>query len=377
MTQSVADLNDKSNKDQSLIDELQLQIHYLMKPNPLNVSAQQIDELAQTLCGSSSSLQNSITRALAMKNAQENQNPFIPPIYEESKIDKIFEEFYILGVKENRKVKAGSIDAEILYQYPIINIRSSSAQARALGNFSFPSGISARFLGLNDSASDVHEVLRPHQKREGNSFVFTLKSSGKEDKFPFNNIANREKELLYCCCVIIEDLSTDQNAENSHIILPKCYCIVSYCPTFELHFEILFKLLSIKQIQRLSNISEKERSPYNRGSIESVFQIQNLISDEEIGLLQDYYNSSHFSPNANINIGLLSIDDFKYTVPADLTVLDSSWFCPLLFSLLDFKDFFWILSALMHEKSVVFVSKNLDHVSSCVLGFHALLRPFN
>ncbi|CAG9319379.1 unnamed protein product [Blepharisma stoltei] len=380
---SLTEASERSKKDQELIENLQSQIKALSQRQQLDyltIPNQQIDELAQTLCGSSNTLQSSISKALSMKQMLHKETEGqLNPFSRESntpKANKLFEEFFILGISEDRKVRPGTIaEAEVLYQYPSRNITNSSPQYRAIGNFSFPSGVTVRYLGLTESASDVHEVLRPHQKREGNSFVFTLKSNSTEEKFPYENMANSEKELLYCCCVIIEDLSTDQQIENTHIIIPKCYCLVSYCPTFELHFEILYKILAIKQIQRLSSISE--RSPYNRGSIESVFRKQRMISDEEIGLLQDYYTNYSLIPTLQIMINLHSINDIYYSLPSDLSLLDSSYFCPLLFSLLEFKDFFWLLCALIQEKSVVFVSRNLDYVSSCVLGFYSLLRPFN
>lgn len=57
-------------------------------------------------------------------------------------------------------------------------------------------------------------------------------------------------------------------------------------------------------------------------------------------------------------------------------MLDCHWMCPVLFSQIKFNDFMIVLSCIMLEKSVVFVSKSLDRLSSCVIGVTALMRPF-
>lgn len=60
----------------------------------------------------------------------------------------------------------------------------------------------------------------------------------------------------------------------------------------------------------------------------------------------------------------------------DFEVNDYLWFCPTIFSLFHFEDFFKILTAVFLERSLVFVSDNYNILSSCVLGFRTLLKPF-
>lgn len=56
---------------------------------------------------------------------------------------------------------------------------------------------------------------------------------------------------------------------------------------------------------------------------------------------------------------------------------DSAWFCPCVFSIFDLENFYLIWSALLLEKSVVFISSNLTLLSSVMLGFKSLLAPFS
>ena len=55
---------------------------------------------------------------------------------------------------------------------------------------------------------------------------------------------------------------------------------------------------------------------------------------------------------------------------------DHLWYCPALFSLFHIEDFFRILTAVMLERSLVFVSDNLTILSSAILGFKTLIKPF-
>lgn len=353
-----------------------------------SISSVQYDDLAKTLCASNSSIQTSINRALTFKRQvtkeyNDHRSKSLPSnfqdeIHEPSGPTRMYEDFFILGVKSDRTSYIGQLESDILYQFHQRNILPSSAQSRVISNFCFPRGSRAKFLKLTESTSSINEVIYTTYERSCNpSFVFTLKSEGNEQRFSYNDVANGEKEFLYCCCVIVDDLISDDAMEDVQIVAPKCYCIVSYCPCFELHFTVLYSLLSIKKVQRQSDISEAEITRFNSFSLETVLQNEQIINEEQLGLLEEYYSAYAFRPGESIFINLQSVEGIEYDIPQDLSRLDSSWFCPMLFSLLDFNDFFWLLCAIMQEKSVVFVSTNYDYITSCILGFLSLMRPFN
>jgi hypothetical protein len=67
----------------------------------------------------------------------------------------------------------------------------------------------------------------------------------------------------------------------------------------------------------------------------------------------------------------------KYEIPnyRELTYMDNKWFCPQLFSLFPPKTFLKLLSAVLLEKSIIFVGKQ-SMLSSAILGFNSLLYPF-
>jgi hypothetical protein len=56
---------------------------------------------------------------------------------------------------------------------------------------------------------------------------------------------------------------------------------------------------------------------------------------------------------------------------------EALWHCPTLFSIFhDADQLMEILTLIMHERSIIFVSNNLTILSNIILGFQVLIRPF-
>jgi hypothetical protein len=74
-----------------------------------------------------------------------------------------------------------------------------------------------------------------------------------------------------------------------------------------------------------------------------------------------------------------NIGEIKYTFPTtieDCLYSDHMWYCPALFSLFHIEDFYKILTAVMLERSLIFVSDSVTILSSAILGFKTLMKPF-
>lgn len=74
-----------------------------------------------------------------------------------------------------------------------------------------------------------------------------------------------------------------------------------------------------------------------------------------------------------------NLGEIKYTFPPTIEecmLIDHLWFCPIIFSLFHIEDFFRIFTAVLLERSLVFVSNNLTILSSTILGFKTLIKPF-
>ena len=78
-----------------------------------------------------------------------------------------------------------------------------------------------------------------------------------------------------------------------------------------------------------------------------------------------------------------SIKNLKTEQPADLglddiqyELIEHHWHMPVLFSLFGANTFCKLLTAVLLEKSIVFVGKNPSVISSIVLALKVLIRPF-
>lgn len=94
-----------------------------------------------------------------------------------------------------------------------------------------------------------------------------------------------------------------------------------------------------------------------------------------------YKDTAELSPlgetvyiDINNNIG-----EIRYVFPStieDTLYSDHMWYCPALFSLFHIEDFFKIFTAVMLERSLIFVSDNVTILSSAILGLKTLMKPF-
>lgn len=276
-----------------------------------------------------------------------------------------YQAFFVVGIGKNQ---LKSLHPDILYENLADSNSISYEIRRVLPDLCFPTGVEARKLKLSGSASDLNNVLYSQvpNKRNNSCFLFTLRAEEGIGEGLHPDLPNSEQELLYFICIKIDDLCIDN--QDIEWVVPKCYVIASYLPIIDLHFDFLRSLLLIKRLHR-TNLIASENS-----------ELSSLIQEEcctdEIKQLNCYAECDSIAPGLSIELGIKKIEQLKFTFPNDLSTIDLIWLSMPLFTSLKFQDFFWLLSAILQEKSVVFVSQNLGLLSSCVLSVHALLRPF-
>ena len=287
-------------------------------------------------------------------------------VHSDQSVSFVYSAFFIVGLGKDQ-IKSSL--PGILFEYIPDSTSISDEIRRVLPDLCFPIGAEARKLKLSGSASDLNGVLYSQvpSKRNNFCFVFTLRAEEPQGEPPHPDLPNAEQELLYFVCIKIDDLCVDSN--GNEWVVPKCYVIASFIPSLELHFDFLRSLLLIKRLYRTNLIASD-----NHDGILSL--VEHECCFDEISQLNCYAECENLAPNKELEIGIPKIELIKFNCPSDLSIIDLVWLCIPLFTSLKFQDFFWLLSAVLQEKSVVFISSNIGLLSSCVLSIHALLRPF-
>ena len=187
-------------------------------------------------------------------------------------------------------------------------------------------------------------------QRNENMFVFTLKSPESQSSINYSNL-----DILYFCCILIEDIA---NFDLSDWIVPKCYCLASYFPLFDLHFQFLSKLLFMIRIRRMEELGSLPATIRN-------FSSPDLTTSEK-SFLKSYRYKSEPIAGSTFLLPVSMQDPISLHFPSDFHSVESIWLCTPIFSLLTFEDFFWLWNAVLLEKSIVVVSCNLALLTSVV-----------
>jgi hypothetical protein len=160
-------------------------------------------------------------------------------------------------------------------------------------------------------------------------------------------------------CIEFEEIM--ENSSGSWWV-PKCYCICSFIPAFDLHFSVLRRLVYLRTSKDF-NIKLIEKG-----------QFAKLNKEEEL-LIDLFKECEDLFPSKMIQFGLEECGFIRYLCPKRLSDVDVRWAVAILIQHLISDDFLWLIFAIAQEKSIVFVSGNPGTASACVLGLHCLLRP--
>jgi hypothetical protein len=279
---------------------------------------------------------------------------------------RFFEAFFVLGVPDSKLGKSHS-PAEILYKF---EGSCESFNKNILADFCFPSDPKRRQLRESTSEEDINNILfgQDSEFRSCNCYIFTLISSQTEST-PTSDLPNSDKQYIYCICVQFEDIAIE-NQTRSEWINTKCLCLVSFVPCFELHFKFLNSLLQLKKLWRMETIAEFDNI---RASLRSNQSEDYPPKWEE--MLLKYFRFDEITPGCKVCIEDSLAPCIEFQFVEDLSLIDMPWLVHSLRSAIDGQTFLSLFSALLQEKSIVFVSYNLDLLTSCVLGMLALLRP--
>eukprot|EP00271_Cylindrocystis_brebissonii_P004863 TRINITY_DN16781_c0_g1_i1.p1 TRINITY_DN16781_c0_g1~~TRINITY_DN16781_c0_g1_i1.p1 ORF type:complete len:740 (-),score=110.14 TRINITY_DN16781_c0_g1_i1:1248-3467(-) len=198
---------------------------------------------------------------------------------------------------------------KVLFKYP----PGKPLSLRDLPAFCFPSGVEARVVRRSPSMSDFNEIVygQAHMKCDDQSFVFLLKVT--------------DNVTLYGICVLVQEIvqrgpgllsmyaadAFPPSTNKCVVSAPRCYCILTRLPFFELHFEMIHSVLAEERLDRIKLYTsiidmpsarfdfEGEESGWVEHAIplEAVLQVEAWAENEEEDTKQAPYLTPPRSPS--------------------------------------------------------------------------------
>ncbi|KAI3461001.1 hypothetical protein Pfo_017664 [Paulownia fortunei] len=158
-----------------------------------------------------------------------------------------------LNMREHRRPTFPTLEPQVLFMYP--PGKKLALRLKDLAAFCFPGGVKARILERTPSLSELNELVygQEHLRRDDLSFIFSLKVAG--------------NATLYGVCLHVEEVvqrppviyGASSPLSQSHsgcsrflVSAPRCYCILTRVPFFELHYEMLNSIIAQERLNRIT-----------------------------------------------------------------------------------------------------------------------------
>ncbi|KAM3315927.1 hypothetical protein ACQJBY_034202 [Aegilops geniculata] len=193
-----------------------------------------------------------------------------------------------------------TMEPQILFKYP--PGKKEDIREADLPSFCFPEGVKARLVERTPSMSDLNEVIfgQEHLCRDDLSFIFFLKVS---DNAPLYGVCLHVQEIVQRAPGILGAVSplnqTSYKPSRFLVSAPRCYCLLTRVPFFELHYEMLNSIISQERLDRITQFASE---------IALAGPVPRSLREQ----LQDQSDGDFESPN-----GLSYNDWTEYAVPVD------------------------------------------------------------
>jgi hypothetical protein len=166
------------------------------------------------------------------------------------------------GTKKQYGIKGPvlSTQIQILTTYPT-SPQLPEDLATNIAAFCFPHGVRPELLERTPSMSGLNEVVfgRPYQTQSDHSFVFRMSVADPGDPTPrpLYGICCYAKELVHRPPALARDTFPQSNESLARYMVtaPRCYCLLTRYPFFDLHFRVLHTVLGLERLDRMSTFA--------------------------------------------------------------------------------------------------------------------------
>ncbi|XP_008804739.2 uncharacterized protein LOC103717932 isoform X1 [Phoenix dactylifera] len=145
-----------------------------------------------------------------------------------------------------------TLEPQILFKYP--PGKRVAMRENDLPAFCFPEGVKARLIERTPSMSDLNEIVfgQEHLSQDDLSFIFCLKVS---DNATLYGVCLHVQEIVQRAPGIVGAVSPlNHSCKSSRFLVsaPRCYCILTRVPFFELHYEMLNSIIAQERLERIT-----------------------------------------------------------------------------------------------------------------------------
>ncbi|ESW34620.1 hypothetical protein PHAVU_001G167000 [Phaseolus vulgaris] len=154
---------------------------------------------------------------------------------------------------EQQKLPEPTLEPQLLFKYP--PAKKLAMRMKDLAPFCFPEGVKARLLERTPSLSELNELVygQEHLGKDDLSFVFTVKAA---DNTTLYGVCLHVPEIVQSPPGILgisSPFSHSSGALSRFLVsAPRCYCLLTRVPFFELHFEMLNSLIAQERLNRIT-----------------------------------------------------------------------------------------------------------------------------
>uniref|UniRef100_A0A7N1A0N7 UDENN domain-containing protein n=1 Tax=Kalanchoe fedtschenkoi TaxID=63787 RepID=A0A7N1A0N7_KALFE len=181
-------------------------------------------------------------------------------------------EVFDFKTPQNSGPTSPTLEPQILFRYP--PGKKLGMRLKVLASFCFPEGVKARILERTPSLSDLNELVygQEHLARDDLSFIFSLKSADNATMYGvclhIPEIVQRPPGIVNAASPMSQSF---KRLSRYLVSAPRCYCVLTRVPFFELHYELLNSIIAQERLNRITKfVTEMTltvRSPSVSGSL--------------------------------------------------------------------------------------------------------------
>ncbi|CDW84752.1 UNKNOWN [Stylonychia lemnae] len=387
--------NENENKKQEVIDEKEQSMASLEASDPYVFESdskskeEQSSENKNSLYGRNTIFDENLSlitdnhQTIRMSRpsifSKQNLQKLLGNSIKPSDSDRIFSDFLIISadistidIDELTKDNSSQLESKIQYLFTDPSLKKIDQKRQQIKGFCFPCGVFVRIM-QDHKLQDYfqNQDINPSKK---NTFVFTIPLQ-EEDGYDLNKY-----KCLYVLGVIKKELVEYQLGKKRHMLLvEKAYCILSLYNYYDLHMQILGSVFSLFKNERIKLESQFRKQIFSDIDLQKEVAFKMPIITKDIEKLLKNYNEM----SSGVQTLKMQMADQNLNLNFDIAqqhrlfqINELNWYGPQLLPMMKARDFMRIVSALLLETSIIFISDNLPTLSAEVIGIQTFLEPF-